>query len=153
MAELNERGCSRSTYELYGHVVRDFHRHMGQDLGLKLKRRKTLPPYIPWSQVERLLVQAAKGLQTYSAARRDRNYRACVVLAFTGMRKGELLALRVRDLDFDSRLIHVRQGKGGKDRAIPMHDRVVVPLRDQRQGKASARRVFDGLTPVAFTGL
>ena len=66
LAELNQRGCSRSTYELYVHVVWDFHRHAGQVLGLKLKRRKTLPPYIPWSHAARLLAQAEKGLQTYS---------------------------------------------------------------------------------------
>ena len=60
LAELNQRGGSRSTYELYIHVVWDFHRHAGQVLGLKLKRRKTLLPYIPWSHVERLLAAAQR---------------------------------------------------------------------------------------------
>jgi hypothetical protein len=32
----------------------------------------------------------------------------CLILAFTGMRIGEALAIRRQDLDFDLKLIHVR---------------------------------------------
>ena len=32
----------------------------------------------------------------------------CLILAFTGMRIGEALAIRREDLDFDLKLIHVR---------------------------------------------
>jgi len=35
------------------------------------------------------------------------------------MRKSELDDLDVRDIDFERRLIHIREGKGGKERMIP----------------------------------
>jgi len=57
--------------------------------------------------------------------------------AFAGLRMGELLALRWRDVDFARRTIHVRDNwalgqtttpKGGIERAVPMADEVAARL-------------------------
>jgi integrase len=57
--------------------------------------------------------------------------------AFAGLRMGELLALRWRDLDFTRRTIHVRENwtqgqtttpKGGTERAVPMAEEVAERL-------------------------
>jgi integrase len=63
--------------------------------------------------------------------------RPIIVLALnTGMRKGEILSLRWRQLDLASRLIHVQNGKTIKsDRRIPMNDVVfdtILALRKDR---------------------
>jgi integrase/recombinase XerD len=42
------------------------------------------------------------------------------VLYSTGIRRQELLNLAVNDLDLEAGLLTVRQGKGGKDRVVPM---------------------------------
>lgn len=42
-------------------------------------------------------------------------------LYYTGMRIGELTELKVDDVDFDGNLIHIKKGKGGKERTIPLH--------------------------------
>jgi integron integrase len=47
----------------------------------------------------------------------------------TGMRLMECVRLRVADLDFDRRLIVVRDGKGGKDRIVPLPERLTEPLK------------------------
>jgi site-specific recombinase XerD len=39
---------------------------------------------------------------------------------FTGLRKSELLNLKFTDVDIENLTIFVRQGKGSKDRVIPM---------------------------------
>jgi integron integrase len=49
----------------------------------------------------------------------------------TGMRILEALRLRVKDIDFAHRTIVVREGKGGKDRALMLPDTLVAPLRAQ----------------------
>lgn len=46
----------------------------------------------------------------------------------SGMRRIEALRLRVGDLDFGYRQVTVRDSKGGKDRIVPLPDRVVAPL-------------------------
>lgn len=55
----------------------------------------------------------------------------CIVkmLAHTGIRRFELAQLDVRDLDFDKRLIHIREGKGGKERIVPMTKELTSDLR------------------------
>jgi len=49
----------------------------------------------------------------------------------TGMRINEGLQLRVKDIDFGRSTIIVREGKGGKDRAVMLPRRLVAGLREQ----------------------
>lgn len=49
----------------------------------------------------------------------------------TGMRQMEALRLRVKDLDFSYRQIHVRSGKGDKDRLTVLPDRLINELKLQ----------------------
>lgn len=54
----------------------------------------------------------------------------------TGMRLTEGLRLRVKDLDLDAMCITVREGKGNKDRAVPVPERLrdeLVAQLDQRE--------------------
>jgi len=44
----------------------------------------------------------------------------------TGMRKGELTRLRVYDLEFDKGILRINQGKGRKDRFVPIGDRAMA---------------------------
>lgn len=49
----------------------------------------------------------------------------------TGMRVLECCRLRVKDIDFDRNQITVREGKGDKDRMVPLPASLVTRLRDQ----------------------
>jgi len=51
----------------------------------------------------------------------------------SGMRMGELLRLRIQDIDFDHHLITVHAAKGDKDRSTLLPDSLVEPLRQQMQ--------------------
>jgi integron integrase len=53
------------------------------------------------------------------------------VLYGTGMRLMEGLRLRIKDVDFDHQTIIVRQGKGGKDRAVMLPGKLAQPLKEQ----------------------
>ena len=58
----------------------------------------------------------------------------------TGMRLNEGLRLRVKDVDFDRRVLVVRDGKGGKDRVVMLPKSLDVALRSQL---AHARAVWE----------
>lgn len=46
----------------------------------------------------------------------------------TGARLMELLRLRVKDPDFGNAAIAIHDGKGGKDRLVPMPNKLIVPI-------------------------
>ena len=58
----------------------------------------------------------------------------------TGMRLNEGLRLRVKDVDFDQRVLVVRDGKGGKDRVVMLPQSLDVALRSQL---AQARMLWE----------
>jgi integrase/recombinase XerD len=47
----------------------------------------------------------------------------------TGIRLGEVVNILVRDIDFQRKLIHIRAGKGKKDRIVPLPEILVKQLR------------------------
>jgi site-specific recombinase XerD len=47
----------------------------------------------------------------------------------TGMRRAEMCNLKVEDIDSDRMLIHVRQGKGCRDRDVPLSPKLLETLR------------------------
>ncbi|NMG46429.1 integron integrase [Aromatoleum toluvorans] len=75
----------------------------------RAKRPQRLPVVLSQSEVARLLGRL-DGVHGMMAA----------LLYGTGMRLMECVRLRVKDLDFDYRQILVRDGKGQKDRMVPM---------------------------------
>jgi integrase/recombinase XerD len=86
----------------------------------KVERR--LPkPALTASEAE--LVLATPDLST-AAGVRDRTM--LEVLYSTGIRRGELANLAVFDVDVDRRTLLVRQGKGRKDRLVPIGERALA---------------------------
>lgn len=59
---------------------------------------------------------------------RFRNYAIFATFLYTGIRKGELLNLKYTDVDVENLSIFIRQGKGSKDRVIPINYRLAESL-------------------------
>jgi integrase len=64
----------------------------------------------------------------------------CMTLYGAGLRLGEGLSLRVKDLDFERREIIVRDGKGAKDRVTMLPDAVREPTANGAGNGSSPRR-------------
>lgn len=76
---------------------------------------------------------------------RDPNYHVGNLMKLalcTGMRKGELLNLQWRDIEFDRGFITIRDPKGGKDQIIPMSDSAKAVL--EAHPKENPKWVFPG---------
>jgi integrase/recombinase XerD len=83
------------------------------------KRPRKLPCVLSAEEVARLLDAARPG--------RDR---VMLQTAYAcGLRLGELLHLQVRDIDSPRMLVQVRQGKGQKDRLVPLSPQLLQELR------------------------
>ena len=66
----------------------------------------------------------------YEASDNIRDYAIIQTFLQTGIRLSELANLRVDDVDLEHRILTVRQGKGKKDRQIPLVDDAVKALRN-----------------------
>ena len=53
-----------------------------------------------------------------------------MTLYSTGIRRAELCRLQVRDIDSSRKLIHIRAGKGGRDRDVPLSPKLLEALRE-----------------------
>jgi len=84
---------------------------------VRARRGRRLPVVLSIDEV-RKVIEAA-----------DPPYRLMFELLYgTGLRMGELLRLRVQDVDFDQRLVMVRAGKGDKDRMTMLPAAMITPL-------------------------
>lgn len=98
----------------------------------RIRNTTTFVPYIfSTDEISRLL-QAADQIP----ARRNAPLREIVLPAVyrllycCGFRVNELLCLKKADIDLASGVISVKNGKGGKDRLVPVHDDLVWYMRE-----------------------
>jgi site-specific recombinase XerD len=66
----------------------------------------------------------------YEASDNIRDYAIIQTFLQTGIRLSELVNLQVEDIDVEHRILTVRQGKGKKDRHIPLVDEAIKALRN-----------------------
>jgi site-specific recombinase XerD len=98
------------------------------------KRPKTLPAVLSHQEVLRLF-----------AALPDNPYRTLVRTAYAcGLRIGEVVRLRVADIDSGRGVLVVRQGKGRKDRLVPLSPALLEELRAYWRRYRPADWLFPG---------
>src|SRR4030042_6182428 len=86
---------------------------------VKAPRVRSLPDILTTSEVEQLI-----------GATRNLRYRVFLLATYSmGLRLSETLALQVGDIDGQRRLVHIRRGKGHKDRFVPLPDLTYQALR------------------------
>ncbi len=84
----------------------------------------------PASQRKLPVVLSVPEVQTLMAAFEPRHQLLAQLLYGTGMRLMEGLRLRIKDIDFTHQTVVVREGKGAKDRAVMLPQRLMAPLRE-----------------------
>jgi integrase/recombinase XerD len=96
------------------------------------KRPKTLPCVLSPEEVAQLLEATRPGRE-----------RMLVKTAYAcGLRLMEVLDLEIRDIDSGRMLVHVRQGKGNKDRLVPLSLQLLTELREYWRVQRPKRWLF-----------
>ncbi|RLB51783.1 MAG: integrase [Deltaproteobacteria bacterium] len=91
-------------------------------IALLLPRRYQRPmPYIYSNEEIEALIVAARSLPSAKGLRGFTCATLFGLLAVTGMRIGEAVALNQNDVDLESGVLSIREGKFGKSRFIPIH--------------------------------
>ena len=112
------------------------------DAVLAPKRPRRLPSAPKAAEIDRLLEELGAdgplGLRN----------RALVELVYSaGLRSAEAVGLDLQDVDFEQELVHVRRGKGGKERTVPLGEEAAYRLSAYlREGRPQlARRAENAL--------
>ncbi len=136
--ELGQRGAANSVRltlsflgTLFAWAVRQQLVPANPMRGVELPARRELTEYLSRDEVRRLLATAAERARL--GALPDRLRQACLGVALhTGLRRGELLGLRWRDIDLQARRLTVARSYGGTPKGDkPRHLRLpqaLVPL-------------------------
>lgn len=102
---------------LYRHVL---NRPLG-DITTATRARKSLKlPTVLSREEVRLILLGLTG----------RNRLVGSLLYGSGIRLMECLQLRVKDIDYDYNCLHIRNGKGGKDRIVTLSEQLHLPLKE-----------------------
>jgi integron integrase len=96
---------------------------------LRARRPERLPVVLSTAEV-RALLDRMEGSQQLMAS----------LLYGTGIRLLECCRLRVKDVDFERNQILIRDGKGEKDRMVPLPQSLVSRLREQREKVTALHR-------------
>jgi integrase len=84
------------------------------------KRPKKLPVVLSPAEVTRLI----------EATPQPMHRTILMVLYGTGIRRTEASLLKVSDIDIQRMVIHIRQGKGSRDRDVPLRPKLLEALRE-----------------------
>jgi site-specific recombinase XerD len=125
---LLTRGCSASSMERHRHGLRKFYKFLGLAGAVRfspawLISKRKLPsrlPRVPTEDEMEKLIAAAKTPQDL----------AIVEVAYAiGARVNELVNIRLEHLDLPEEAVVIRNGKGGKDRYVPLGSRAIGAIK------------------------
>jgi len=138
----DEKGVSDSTLVVYLSGIRFFYektlRRRWRVLRLiRSKRSRRLPIVLSPGEVQAILKKSD-----------HRMARPCLTTIYgCGLRLTEGARLRVGDIDSERMLLRVEQGKGAKDRYVPLSPRLLALLRDYWLERRPTGYLFPGKRP------
>ena len=138
---LDSKSPSRSSFKHMVYVLRYYFRHIGQNkraIALpSLKNESKLPVILNRSELKELF-KTPKLLK----------HRIILALAYSaGLRSQELIKLKLSDIDFERKTIHIRQSKYKKDRIVPLSDYIAKGLKKYISVENPHTWVFNGKEP------
>ncbi len=161
LANLDTRGLARATIKRRASVVRRFYRFLEREgfvssnpaeLLVLPKGRRRLPRVLKQVEVGRVLDVAEERTRTDAPTPEAwRDLALLEVMYDAGLRVGEACALEPQDIDFEKGWIRVEQGKGGRDRVVPLADAAIVAIRAYLEnGRAALASRGDGASKTLF---
>ncbi len=97
----------------------------------KIRREKKLPRILSFQQVMRLLGACSLYSKTLLS-----------VIYDCGLRAFEACNLKWNDINFDRQQVHVKKGKGGKNRIVPVSPETLIVLKVYRKNYPSKNCIF-----------
>jgi len=114
--------------------------------------RPALIDYIPHAKQPKKLpvvLSRQEVAQLFEAAANPKHRTLLMTLYASGVRISEALALQICDIDSERMMIHIRQGKAGRDRYVPLQATLLSQLRQYWRVRRPKLWLFPGRDPQA----
>ncbi len=114
-------------------------------------QRPEMIPHLPYPRQEKRLptvLSEEEVTRFFQAVSHPRDRVALMALYAAGLRVSEVLGLKPADIDSDRMLIHVRQGKGRKDRMVMLSPTLLEELRYYVRWARPHHWLFPGANPA-----
>ena len=98
------------------------------------KRSRKLPIVLSADEMQRI-IDAATNLK----------HKTIIMLMYScGLRVGEVINLKINDIDSNRMVIYIRDAKGGKSRQVPLHENMLTKLREYYKQYKPKEYLFNG---------
>ena len=125
-----ERGYASQTINLALNSIKFYYYEVakwGDKIEIRFaKKSKKLPVVLSHGEIERLIEVTG-----------NKKHQLILALAYgAGLRISEVVNLRVRDIDLERGVIHIKEAKGRKDRLTVLPERLLIDITVAMRGKA-----------------
>jgi site-specific recombinase XerD len=152
-----ERAWAPKTFRLYLQNFSTFFKWCVKIRAVKVNpctgiEKPKIPKRLPRCLTKKQTQDIMSSVSTYPwrlGFQKVRNETLIAMFIYTGIRLQELLNLRHRDVSLEANEIFISEGKGRKDRIIPIHPRLAIVLR----GYEIERQKKSKLSMWYFTGI
>lgn len=114
--------------------IKVFNKPVPEALKIELRKPSNLPVILSTEEISRIL-ESTNNLK----------HKTTLLLIYSaGLRLGELLKLKIGDIDSEAMRIHIKQGKGKKDRYVMLSENVLFILREYYKEYKPKEYIFEG---------
>ena len=100
------------------------------------RRGRSLPKVFSKEEISRIL----------NSTRNNKHKLLLWIIYSCGLRRSEVTNILLTDIDRTRNILHIREGKGGVDRIVPVSDKVWQKLDEYVEGYKPRRYLFEGQT-------
>lgn len=114
---------------------------------LRVLKRRDMKEDLPYPKCRRRLpvVLSPEEVQRLIAGAKNLYHRTLLLTLYgAGLRRSEVAHLKVRDIDSQRMLLRVDQGKGGRDREVPLSPTLLAALREYSRWMRPQTYLFPG---------
>ena len=130
---------SRSGFKHLVHGLRFYFKLIGQSNRIlelpSIRANKKLPTVLSKQECKLL----------FKTPRLIKHRLALCFIYSAGLRVSEFSNMKIGDVDFDRMMVHVRGGKGQKDRYVPLSKKIVSGLKNHLSAERPVKYLFEGM--------
>lgn len=137
LLEKQDRGISSQTINLYLQAIKHFYREIFKsEISIDIKFAKTaskLPVVLSRMEIEKVMENISNA-----------KHRLMVSLAYAaGLRVSEVVSLKIKDIDPNELIIHLKGAKGNKDRITIFPEKLILDIKNLSANKFSQDYLFE----------